>query len=149
MEVFKLDIVGSYSYKPDIEIATYKNDDSFTKECVICKMSLFEPNYDTICDNKNILNDNEIVIGKCGHMFHGDCLDKWLKTCDICPIDKVKWSLHRIADTTTNLVIYGSNNKNYNHYKKNYNTNNKSNNVNYGKFIKNYNEAKKLYGNKR
>ena len=104
MEVLKLDIVGTFSYKPDIEIVSYNNE-SYTKECVICKRSLFEPSYDTICDNTNIMNDIEVVIGKCGHMFHGDCLGKWLKTCDTCPIDKVKWCLHRVADTTTKLVV--------------------------------------------
>ena len=111
MEVLKLDIVGSYSYKPDIEITSYKSDlsdKSYTKECVICKRSLFEPSYETVSNNANILNETEIVIGKCGHIFHGDCLGKWLNTCDSCPIDKVKWCLHRIADTTTKLVVHES-----------------------------------------
>lgn len=105
MEVLKLDISGSYFYKPEIEIVSYKNDNSYTKECVICKRSLFEPSYEMISDNKNIMTDTEIVIGKCGHIYHGDCLGNWLKTCDTCPIDKVKWCLHRVADTTTKLVI--------------------------------------------
>ena len=109
MEVLKLNVVGAYSYKPDIEIAKYKNPSSeqVSKECVICKRFLFEPSYETVSDNKNILNDVEIVIGKCGHIYHGDCLTKWLKTSNTCPIDKVKWVLHRIADTSVsdNLVI--------------------------------------------
>jgi hypothetical protein len=67
-----------------------------------------EPSYETLSDNKNIQNDTEILIGKCGHMFHDDCLCKWLKTSDCCPIDKVKWCLHRVADTTTKLVMYNS-----------------------------------------
>jgi hypothetical protein len=113
MEVLKLDIVGSYFYKPDIEILSYEQDKLYTKECIICKRSLFEPSYETISDNKNITNDNEIVIGKCGHIFHGDCLCKWLKTGDCCPIDKVKWHCHRVADTTTNLVVYNSNKNNF------------------------------------
>lgn len=107
MEVLKLDIVGSYYYKPDIEIVTYDgNNSQYTKECVICKRFLLEPSYETVSDNKNILNDNEILIGKCGHVFHGDCLCKWLKTSECCPIDKVKWCLHRVVDTTTKLVMY-------------------------------------------
>jgi hypothetical protein len=111
MEVLKLDIVGSYYYKPDIEITTYNSDDkSYCKECVICKKSLFEPSYEMVSDNANILNDNEIVIGKCGHIFHQDCLNKWLGNNDTCPIDNVKWCLHRVADTTTKLVIYNNNN---------------------------------------
>jgi len=117
MEVLKLDIVGSYSYKPDIEIASYKSgtnesgtNESAIRECVICKRCLFEPSYEMIADNANILNETEIVIGKCGHIFHGDCLGKWLKTCDKCPIDMVKWCLHRVADTTTKLVMFESTN---------------------------------------
>jgi hypothetical protein len=123
MEVLKLDVIGSYSYKPDIEISSYKTDHSLTKECIICKRSLFEPSYEMVSDNKNIKNETEIIIGKCGHIFHGDCIGKWLKTCDLCPIDKVKWCLHRVADTTTNLVVYETNTNNKylkNKYLKNY-----------------------------
>jgi hypothetical protein len=121
MEVLKLDIVGSYYYKPDIEIVSYDGSNyQYTKECVICKRSLLEPSYETVSDNKNILNDNEILIGKCGHVFHGDCLSKWLKTSDCCPIDKVKWCLHHVADTTTKLVMY--NYTTQNNYKRKFNT---------------------------
>lgn len=137
MEVLKLDIVGSYYYKPDIEINTYdSNDKSYCKECIICKKSLFEPSYEMVSDNVNILNDTEIVIGKCGHIFHGDCLDKWLKNNDTCPIDKVKWCLHRVADTTTKLVVY-ENNCCSSKFKKN-------------KFFKDNNgNSKKVYNNVR
>lgn len=129
MEILTANIIGSYSYKSDIEIASYKKDHSYTKECVICKRSLFEPSYEMMSDNKNILSDTEIVIGKCGHIFHGDCLGKWLSTCRFCPIDKVEWCLHRVADTTTKLVINNSNNLNTKkHYTNQYNKNKHVNN---------------------
>ena len=125
MEVLKLDIIGSYSYKPDIEIVSYDgNNSQYTKECVICKRSLLEPSYETLSDNKNISNETEILIGKCGHVFHGDCLCTWLKTSECCPIDKVKWCLHRVADTTTKLVMY--NNSSHNNYKRKINYSNEN-----------------------
>lgn len=127
MEVLKLDIIGSYYYKPDIEIKTYNTcDNTYCKECVVCKKSLFEPSYEMISNNSKIMNDTEIIIGKCGHIFHEDCLNKWLEKVDTCPIDNVKWCMHRIADTTTKLIMYNNecsfkknNNKNYFDNKKN------------------------------
>jgi hypothetical protein len=113
MEVLKLDIVGLYYYKPDMEIVYYEgNNTQYTKECVICKRLLLEPSYEKLSDNKNITNDNEILIGKCGHIFHSDCLGTWLKTSECCPVDKVKWCLHRVADTTTKLVMHNSSSNN-------------------------------------
>ena len=122
MEVLELDIVGSYYYKPDLEISSYSKDDYCTKECKICKRFLVEPSYEMVSDNKNILKDIEVVIGKCGHIFHKDCLNEWHKNCNTCPIDKVKWILHRIADTTTKLKINNYKNKinNYKHKINNY-----------------------------
>ncbi len=109
MRIVSSNIVGYYSYKPDIEIVCYGQNQEVSKECVICKRQLYEPSYDTMSDNKNIFRETEILIGKCGHLFHGDCLGKWLETSHDCPIDKQKWCLHRVADTTTRLDV----NKNY------------------------------------
>lgn len=110
MEVLKLDIVGSYLYKPDIKIASYDGKKTCI-ECIICKRFLSEPSYEIISNNKNITMENNIVIGKCGHMFHNECLSEYLKNSECCPIDNVKWCLHRVADTTTKLVVYNQSNK--------------------------------------
>lgn len=111
MEIVNIDFSGFYSY--GTEINNYNDVSDTTKECIICKRSLYEPDYDQITNNKNIMKEQDIVIGKCGHIFHGTCLEKWLDTCDTCPIDKVKWCLHTIADSTTCLVV-----KNKKFYKK-------------------------------
>ena len=116
MEVIKFDACGYYYYKPDFEVKSYtdtsegKNENE--KECIICKRSLYEPSYDQITDNNKLLNEQEIIIGKCGHCYHYDCMQKWLNSGNKnCPIDKVEWHTHRVADSMTKLVLF--NNKKY------------------------------------
>ena len=100
MEIVKLDIVGSYCYNPDIEIKNYENN-KHTLECVICKRLLYESSYENISENKNLLRKTNIIIGKCGHMFHNNCIENALKYCKLCPIDSVEWQPYRFIDTTT------------------------------------------------
>jgi RING-box protein 1 len=114
MEIISSKLVGFYYYKPDIEIQSYGIKKPIDTDCVICKRALTEPSYDIISDNKNILRETEIIVGKCGHVFHGDCLTNWLKTSNICPIDNVKWCSHHVLDTTTCLVIHKKKFNNYN-----------------------------------
>ncbi len=116
MEIVSANIVGFYHYKPDFEVINYGVKQECSKECVICKRTLYEPSYDTVSDNKNIFRETEIVIGKCGHMFHADCIGSWLKNNSDCPIDKIKWCPHHVADSTTRLVLE---NKKFNHNYKN------------------------------
>ena len=121
IEIESIEINGNYSYAPDFEIVTYDDKYEICTECAFCKRNLYEYSYNIITDNKSLLNDNKIVIGKCGHMFHKDCMDSWVKCGNmICPIDKVTWEEHRIADNYTALPIINKN-KNYNKYKQNYN----------------------------
>lgn len=106
MEIIKLDIVGSYYYKPEFQIPQYPNNNTTPNnniDCVICKKSLYEPSYEITTDKKNLKTENELVVGKCGHIFHGDCLALWLDQHHTCPIDNVKWCFHKILDTTTNF----------------------------------------------
>ncbi len=77
MEVIKLDICGYYYYKPDFEIKKYADEESKNeKDCIICKRSLYDPSYDQITDNSKLQNSQEIIIGKCGHCYHSDCMTK-------------------------------------------------------------------------
>jgi hypothetical protein len=101
MEIIDANIVGYYYYKPNIEISSYEETE-INKECVICKRLLTEPSYNTISDNKSILKITEISIGKCGHSFHKDCIDCWLKNSMCCPIDRIKWCIHHVINTKKN-----------------------------------------------
>tara|TARA_B110000208_G_C11783628_1_gene434766 strand:- start:489 stop:806 length:318 start_codon:yes stop_codon:yes gene_type:complete len=51
------------------------NQDKYNqKNCVICL--------------NNYSFGAEVKILKCGHLFHVDCIDKWLNIVNICPICK-------------------------------------------------------------
>jgi len=128
MEILNLNIVGFYSYKPDIVIKEYEdniiNSENKDIKCNICLRSIYDPSYETISNNNNILNDTNVELGKCGHLFHSDCINTWLKKNQICPIDKVLWCRHR----TINMM---DTNKKYNKQKyKNMINNININNIN-------------------
>jgi hypothetical protein len=108
MSIIKADIVGYYSFKPDFEIKSYsdKNTEKSKYECVICKRSIHEPSYEHITDNSKLQEEPRLIIGKCGHIYHNDCMTKWLSSGNItCPIDKVEWQTYRVADSMTKLVL--------------------------------------------
>ena len=108
MEIIKLNVKGHYFYCPDLQIENYDkhlNKKKLLAECAICKRSILEASYETITNNRSIAQETEVSIGKCGHMFHSDCISAWLKTNNTCPIDKVEWRNLRVADTTTKLIL--------------------------------------------
>jgi RING-box protein 1 len=60
-------------------------------ECTICKSQLTEGCAE--CSEKNADDTNccYVHLGKCGHSFHGHCIDKWTSENDTCPIDYSVW----------------------------------------------------------
>ena len=135
------EIRGNYSYAPDFATSSvsYDDDKKVCTECAFCKRDITEYSYNVITDNKSLFNDNNIIIGKCGHIFHKDCMDKWIECGNIiCPIDKLNWEQYRIADNYTSIpLIEAKPTTGYNkyNYKQKYNYKNNSQ-QNYSSFAK-------------
>lgn len=78
IDIQHIDIVSSWDYI------------SKNKECV-CNRSLHLPTVNQI-ENRNIYR-NDITFGECGHAYHTECINSYLKTYNnMCPCDRLPWT---------------------------------------------------------
>jgi len=59
--------------------------------CPICRNSLDDKCIE--CDNNNNDKICYSVIGCCNHGLHEHCINNWIKTRNVCPLDNSNWSL--------------------------------------------------------
>lgn len=68
---------------------------SSNTDCTICRESL---NTNSLYNQDKGI-DSEVVEGSCGHSFHYECIDPWVKTNKTCPICFVQWIYKSVPDT--------------------------------------------------
>lgn len=78
IKLISWDLVGIWSL--DIQIET----------CAICRNHIM----DSCVECQNGLGSLEactVSWGKCGHAFHSHCINKWLNSRHVCPLDSQAW----------------------------------------------------------
>ena len=60
--------------------------------CAICRNSLNEPSIEYQANpTQSNSTGLQITFGTCGHVFHLDCIQRWLKTRSVCPLCNQGW----------------------------------------------------------
>ena len=64
------------------------------QNCAICKNQLMEPSID-FQSNPSTVDTSGLTVAKgcCGHGYHLDCIQRWIKNKTSCPLCNREWDL--------------------------------------------------------
>merc|ERR1712080_286770 len=73
--------------------------DIVVETCAICRNHLMEPCIE--CQPNTLVNGNDDCIaawGVCNHAFHLHCIQRWLKSRHVCPLDNREWTYQKFGN---------------------------------------------------
>lgn len=73
--------------------------DTINDCCPICRNSV---NEDSITNENNPNITSVVVVGMCGHAFHYECINRWLKNSKNCPLCNSNWEFQKTMDKNIN-----------------------------------------------
>jgi len=63
--------------------------------CAVCRNSIYEPSIENQAAGLPAIN---VAWGACNHCFHLECISRWLKTNNVCPLCGQEWEYQRIQN---------------------------------------------------
>ena len=64
------------------------NLETINEDCPICQCNIIESCVECSSNNKV---DCISVMGECSHVYHLHCIERWIKTKNVCPLDNKEW----------------------------------------------------------
>jgi hypothetical protein len=89
MELFTVDSVN---------IMTQSYLDIHNETCPICRCNVIDKCLE--CLNLNEEAECKSVLGECNHAYHIHCIQTWLKTKKVCPLDNKTWVFMKHCNNT-------------------------------------------------
>ena len=79
-------------------VATWKLGEGMNDKCALCRNKLTEPSIHGYLNPEGNKESKQIAYGQCGHRFHLDCIQRYLKFKGTCPICKKDWVMAKVED---------------------------------------------------